>query len=350
MQELLARQKIKPLCPYFGVCGGCAYQDFTYEDELSVKEEKLRKLFLGELPLSEDKIESIIPSPSPYFYRSRLDLSLRRSRGTIQMGFMSEGTRKLVSIDACSIARPEINAFLPTLKKLASERLPENYRSANLVVKTGDDGKIRWGGIGRKSLQLPEEDYFWTEILGKRIYYPLDTFFQINLGILPRLMEKLEELLDLTSETHLLDLYAGVGLFWVMFASKVKGIWAVEENANAVRVAERNRQYHHFSNVSLKATRTEDYLEEILKELEGKPLAALVDPPRKGLSPSALEKLIGVKELKPLLYISCHPASLIRDLREFLKAGWRIERIIPFDFFPRTQHLEVVVKLVGEVR
>lgn len=313
-----------------------------------MKETDLRKLLCEKLGLAEAVFLPIVPSPEPYGYRSRLDLSFHRRRGGLEMGFNRIGTRRFVSIDSCAIARPEISGFLPTLKRLASERLPENYRYANLVVKTGDDGRVRWGGIGKRSLRLSESEYLWTEIEGKRIFYSLDTFFQANLSILPVVVERLRDLLDLTPETTLLDLYAGVGLFWAVLAREVESVWAVEESESSGHVAEFNRRYHGFSNVVLKAARTEDCLEEILEALEGKRLAAIVDPPRKGLSAAALGKLSEAKALNPLVYISCHPSSLVRDLEGFLKAGWRIETVIPFDFFPKTRHLEVVVRLVPE--
>ena len=337
-------QMTEPLCSYFGACGGCVYQDISYEDELALKEKSLRESF-ETFHLANEIFSPIVASPEPYDYRSRLDLSFRRSRGEFVLGFMSEGTRRLISIDSCSIARPEISAFLPRLRKLATEKLPAKYKSANLVVKTGEDGTVRWGGIGRRSLRMSESEYFWTEIEGLKIFYSLDSFFQANLGILPPLMNGLRCLLDLTPETYLLDLYAGVGLFWVVFAKEAKGVWAVEDNRAAVRVGEFNRRYNGLDRVLLKEGRTEDCLDEILQELEGKPKAAIVDPPRRGLSPAALEKLIQAKTLNPLIYISCNKEALLRDLREFLKAGWRVDRVAPYDFFPRTKHLETIVRL-----
>ena len=300
-------EKVKPLCPHFGPCGGCAYQDLPYEAELSLKEETLKQLFSEKIGVQENIFRPLVPSPDPYAYRSRLDLSLRRIQGKIRLGFNEEGRRSLVDIESCAIARPEISAFIPALKRLASERLPENYRGANLVVKTGVDGRIRWGGIGRKSLCLSEAEYFWTEIEGKKIFYSLDTFFQANLSILPPLMKTLRPLLRLTPETCLLDLYAGVGIFWAVFAAEAGGVWAVEESGSAVRLAEFNRRYHGLSQVFLREGKTEDCLEEVLKETKGRPQAALVDPPRQGLSPLALKKLGQAKSLKPLIYISCNP-------------------------------------------
>jgi tRNA/tmRNA/rRNA uracil-C5-methylase (TrmA/RlmC/RlmD family) len=339
----------KPLCPYFGPCGGCAHQDISYESELSLKEEELKQLFHVELGTRDDIFQPMIPSPDPYAYRSRLDLSLRRVRGKIIMGFNEEGTSRLIDIDSCAIARPEISRFIPALKQAAAERLPADYRTANLVVKTGSEGRIRWGGIGRKSLQLAEADYFWTEIEGKKIFYSLDTFFQANLSILPSVMGPLRSLLGLGPETHFFDLYAGVGLFWVVFAGEVKAVSAVEESGSAVRLAEFNRRHHGFSNVSLLEGKTEDLLEEILNNAGAGSRAALADPPRQGLSPRALEALTQAKSFQPLVYISCNPAALMRDLAAFLASGWKVDSVLPMDFFPKTKHLEVAVRLYPQV-
>lgn len=338
----------KPLCPYFGVCGGCRYQDLAYEEELALKEGNLKKLLGKALALADEVFHPIVPSPEPYHYRSRLDLSFRRRGEKMSLGFMSEGTRRLVDIESCSIARQGVSDFLPALKKLAWEKLPANYKSANLVVKTGDGGEVRWGGIGRRSLRLPESEYFWTEIEGRKIFYSLDTFFQANLSILPTLIKTLRLLLNLTEETHLLDLYAGVGLFWVVFAPEVRRVWAVEESGSAMRVAEFNQKHHGLSNVTLMEGRTEEKIDEILAESGHTPFAAIVDPPRKGLSALALEKLRRAKTINPLIYISCNPSALACDLESFAEAGWRVDRVIPFDFFPRTQHLETLVRLVPE--
>ena len=339
----------KPLCPYFGPCGGCAYQDISYEAELSLKEEELKRLFDEKLGTPANIFHPMIPSPEPYAYRSRLDLSLRRMRGKISLGFNEEGTSRLIDIDSCAIARPEISRLIPALKQAASEKLPPDYRRANLVVKTGDGGRIRWGGIGRKSLQLQEADYFWTEIEGKKVFYSLDTFFQANLSILPAIMNPLRSLLRLGPETHFFDLYAGVGLFWVVFAGEVKVVSAVEECGSAVRVAEFNRRHHEFSSVTLLEGKTEDLLVAALKDAGNGPQAALVDPPRQGLSPRALAALTQAKAFKPLVYISCNPAALLRDLASFLESGGKVDSVIPMDFFPKTKHLEVAVRLFPQV-
>ena len=280
-----------PLCPVFGTCGGCAYQDIPYEEELALKERNLKSLFTQKLGLSEDIFEPIAASPAPYHYRHRLDLSLKRVRGEYEMGFQLPGSSQLVPVDSCAIARREITAFLPELKKQAVAMIPEKYRTANLVVRTGDDGRVLWGGIGRRSLEMLPKDYFWTEVRGRRIFYSLDTFFQANLSILPALMDKIESLCAFDRETVFLDLYSGVGLFGLCFAPSVAKVIMMEDSSSSVSLARYNAAWHGFKNVKVYQERVETGLPAVLRENgEGRRIA-LVDPPRKGLAPAALETL-----------------------------------------------------------
>ena len=218
-------QKIAPRCPIFGQCGGCDYQDIPYPEELRLKEQMLRDLFrenLGNELL--DLIAPIVASPREYHYRNRLDLKLVRTRNRdVFIGFAPrDNGRGVIPIEACAIADRAISDFIPALKKEAESKLTERYRLANLVVRTGDDRRVLWGGIGRRSCRLNEEDYLWTEIRGRKILYSLDTFFQANLSILSLLIECILALEFWSDTEEFFDLYGGVGLFGIALADKVK--------------------------------------------------------------------------------------------------------------------------------
>lgn len=335
-----------PRCALFGECGGCLYQDVRYEEELRVKEDGLKKLFSAREALNAAVFDPIVPSPKIYHYRNRLDMTFLRTRtGECFMGFMPEGRFRILPVEKCAIAREEISDFLPGLREEAAAKLPADYRIANLVIRTGDDGSVFWGGIGRGSLKLKEEDFFWTEPYGKRIYYSLDTFFQANLSILPALLEKIESLAGLDRETLFADLYSGVGLFGISFADKVKKAVLIEESGPSIKVAHFNAASNGLTNVDIRLGKVETELGGILgAEGFGKRIA-IVDPPRAGLSAQAGRALSAEKKLDALFYLSCSPQSLIRDLCVFMERGWRIARVIPFDFFPRTRHLETLVLL-----
>ncbi len=343
---------VEPLCPVFGSCGGCLYQHLPYEEELRIKESQLRRI-LEDAGLPVSGMEAVVPSPDPYHYRHRLDIGIYRRRdGGVVMGFR-QGRRRTVEIESCAIARPEVSAFLPELRKQAEARMPPKYRTANLVVRTGDDGRVVWGGIGRRSLRMKEEDYLYTDIHGRRIFYGMETFFQANLGILPILMDRIRQMSIVEANTLFLDLYAGVGLFGLCLADQAGRVLMIEDCQGSVEMAKYNIAWHRLEErVEFIGGRVEDHLERILKRETGFSKTAMIDPPRRGLSESVRQALIDAvkKESAPeglehLLYLSCSPESLARDLRELTAAAWKIKTIIPFDFFPKTQHLETLVLL-----
>ncbi len=337
----------KDLCPLFGTCGGCQYLDIPYERELVLKGENLKSLFKEALPTGEEVFEPVEPSPEALHYRSRLDLTLRkRNNGERQMGFMVPGTQRLQEVSACLLARREINDFLPALKEQAVAKLPDNYRVANLVVRVGEEGKVFWGGIGRRSLRMEEEDYFWVKVRGRKIFYSLDTFFQANHSILEKIVSRIDALVPWKKKTVFLDLYSGVGLFGIALADRAGEVVMIEESTDSVKLAAYNVRHHHLEHVRILEGKVETHLPEVLKEAAGKPCVGLIDPPRGGLAASAVETLVNAGDLKSLFYLSCSPESLVRDLKGLTQTAWRVQKVLPFDFFPRTQHLETLVWLV----
>lgn len=338
--------KIEPLCPLFGTCGGCRYQDIPYEEELVLKGKALRALLTEGAGIAPEVFEEVVPSPEYYYYRNRLDLTFRKDReGNWIMGFMLENTHRLEEVKACPIARREINEFLPRLKEEAVRIAPPKYRNANLVVRTGEEGKVFWGGIGRHSLRMKAEDYFSVTVRGRKVFYALDTFFQSNLAILEKVAETLAENIPWKSDTVFLDLYSGVGLFGIALADLARETVMIESGHDSVRLARHNIEYHQLKNAQVLEGQVETCLPDVLKEKAGKHCVALIDPPRSGLMKLALDILCGADGLEQLWYLSCSPESLARDLKELMRHHWRIGRIVPFDFFPRTRHLETLVCL-----
>ena len=343
---MIVTNKIEPLCPIFGECGGCDYQDLAYDEELRTKESRLRSLFKEKCAIPAERFEPILASPLEYGYRNRLDMKLVRSKtGEADIGFSPLGRNRLIPAQACAIARREISDFLPELKRQALSRLTSKYRMANLVVRCGDEGRVVWGGIGRRSLSLNEPDYLWTEIHGKKIFYSLDTFFQANLAILPSAVERILQLPVWQERPIFFDLYGGVGLFSFSVMERVRRIVLIEENPASVKIARFNKNHRLPDNMDILAGRVEDELPRLLPFSDGERRVALLDPPRAGLSPQALAMLTAAKGFDFILYLSCHPDSLLRDLERFTVEGWTIFKILPFDFFPKTRHLETLVVL-----
>ena len=289
--------------------------------------------------------QSLLP-PKEYHYRSRLDLKLMQTKKYgVLMGFSPIERYPIIQASACPIAMEAVSDFMPELKNQAIQKLTPKYRNANLVVKTGDDGRVLWGGIGRRSLTFQEKDYLWTRINDRKIFYSLDTFFQANLSILPEVIRRIEELHILGQETCFYDLYGGVGLFGVAFHDQMKKVILVEENIYATRLAQYNVAYHKFQNFEIIPEKVEDRISLLTQGTEDREVVAMIDPPRAGLSQDVVDVLAQAKGIKNLLYLSCHPESLVRDLFHLTKSIWQITKIIPFDFFPKTRHLETLVVL-----
>jgi 23S rRNA (uracil1939-C5)-methyltransferase/tRNA (uracil-5-)-methyltransferase len=337
--------EVKPLCPIFGECGGCQYQNISYGEELRTKEAALKEIFNQHLKVDERIFAPIVASPNQYHYRNRIDLRLVKTKtNEVFMGFSPGSRSEVIPAESCSIALPAISQAIPKIKQQVEQTLPPRYRNANVVVRTGDDGQIRWGGIGRRSLVLASDDYLWTKINGKKIFYSLDTFFQANLSILPLVIEQINAL-GIFEDATFLDLYGGVGFFGLCLADQVRRVMLIEENVHSLKVAYHNIQHNQLNNMHIIEGRVEERLNDCLASLSPGPRVAMIDPPRAGLSSEAREIICAAKNLNHLLYLSCHPETLARDLKEFLTNGWEMVKIIPFDFFPRTKHIETLVLL-----
>ncbi len=337
---------VEPVCPVFGTCGGCQFQDIAYDDELRLKERYIQKLLLESGLADPSAIRPIVASPKVYGYRSRMDLKLLRIKsGEMFMGFSPTRGYHVVEVEGCPISMKEISRFLPELRREAMKKMPLKYRNANLTVKAGSDGRVVWGGIGRRSLRLPPEDYLWVELAGKRIFYSLETFFQANLSILPRLIETILTLEGLDAQTVFLDLYGGVGLFGVSVADSVEKVVLIEENVHSVRCARHTLEFNGIKNMEVVEGRMEDAFGVLSGAIDPGKTVAMIDPPRAGLGPVA-QTLSRGEPFKALLYLSCNPETLMSDLKTILEpGGYEVRTVIPFDLFPRTRHLETLAVL-----
>ncbi|MGE0269514.1 MAG: class I SAM-dependent RNA methyltransferase [Candidatus Omnitrophota bacterium] len=336
---------VKPLCPVFDECGGCAYQNISYSDELKIKQQRVTHTLHDLLAINPAVIQPIVPSPKEYHYRHRLDLRLLKTKEQkIFIGFSPKDRFGVVDVNQCAIAMESVSDFIPRLKEEVAKMLPAKYRLANLVVRCGQDGRLQWGGVGKGSLNLKEENYLWVEIEGRKVFYSLDTFFQANLSILPVLFRRIRQLDLWSDDTVFYDLYGGVGLFTLGLLGSYSKSYLIEDCKNSINLANYNVQYHRLDHVHVVEGRVEDHLDGLLANEPGQAVA-MIDPPRAGLTPAACELISGQEKFGSIFYLSCNPEALARDLKYFLRKGWAIQTVIPFDFFPKTKHIETFVWL-----
>ena len=312
--EKPSSERAEPACRYFGKCGGCQYQHVEYAAQLRLKQKQIADLFERVGKFSPDLVAAVIPCPQPFGYRNRIMVRSQwnKPEQKLNIGFIRWDCGLVEDIEECKIAEPALNEQLQHVRAHPPPR----------------------GGLKVVLRTLPEN---WD--------VPPDSFFQNNFFLLPKLVETVREFLSAAGSRHLVDLYCGVGFFGIELADAVESFMGVEYDQRAIKSARRNAAARQISNGEFVAQAVEDILPELGKRFSPQTTTVLLDPPRKGCLPQTLNML---RETRPaqVIYISCHPATMARDLNIMCADGvFSLERVQPLDMFPQTQHVECVAAL-----
>jgi tRNA/tmRNA/rRNA uracil-C5-methylase (TrmA/RlmC/RlmD family) len=306
--------RVQPECAHFGRCGGCQYQHLRYETQLRIKQKQVADLLQRIGGFDPSLVRPVIPCPRPYGYRNRIMVRSQWNKPERRMnvGFLRWDCGLVEDVLECKIAEPEIN------RQLQDVRAHPPPKSGLKVV-----------------LRLPPAD--WV--------VPPDSFFQNNFHLLPELVRTVREAVRRSGVRHLVDLYCGVGFFAIELADAVESFIGVEYDQRAVTAARENARRRGITNGAFLAGRVEELLPEILQRTPPHQSAFVVDPPRKGLTPEAVQLLLQAHP-QALIYVSCHPATLARDLKLLCSEGnYQLVGLTPLDMFPQTQHVECVAEL-----
>jgi tRNA/tmRNA/rRNA uracil-C5-methylase (TrmA/RlmC/RlmD family) len=307
-------ERVQPECRYFGACGGCQYQHVAYPAQLRLKHKQIGDLFerVGRFP--RDAILPVIPCPQPYGYRNRIMVRSQwnKPEQKLNIGFLRWDCGLVEDIEECRIAEPVLNE---QIRHIRSHPPPK-------------------GGI-KVVLRVQAEGW---EV-------PPDSFFQNNFFLLPRLVGTVRGFLLESGVRHLADLYCGVGFFGIELATAVASFVGVEYDRSAVQAARQNAAARKIANGEFLSAKAEGGLEEVLKKFSPERAAVILDPPRKGCQPELLQQL-RVTRPAQIIYVSCHPATMARDLNMLCRDGaFDLVRVQPLDMFPQTQHVECVADL-----
>lgn len=326
--------RVEPECRYFGACTGCQWQHVAYERQLEMKRELLADAFRRVGGLDVEPLPTL-PSPDRLGYRNHARFTVSKAGG--RLGYVHKERRRHVELDECLLMAPWINEALAALQGRAAETTQLSLRYG---VNTGDY-------LLQPVLQNPEiplasgQKHYEEELLGRRFRVSSPSFFQVNTRQAERMAELVMERLRLDGSQTVVDAYAGVGTFAALMASRAKRVIAVEESAAALADARVNVE--GLPNVELRQARTEDALLELAADAD----AALLDPPRAGCMPAALDALCAAPPQR-VVYVSCDPETLARDLAVLAAGPFRVEQAQPVDMFPQTRHVEAVVTLVRD--
>jgi len=358
--------RVDPPCPYFGLCGGCQWQHIDYSIHGELKKQILTDVLARLGRLKEIPPVLVTSSPDPYGYRVRVQLKVKGN----SIGYYQERSNQLVDIDHCPISHPLVNRIIlllrrempsfPALKEIDINVSPEEGKGVLILhpflFRQGfknllkaflrDHPMIRGLSAIRKgdsefmgdpflNISIPLNRPQWGKKI--RLRASAESFFQVNLQQNQTLIETVLNFSDVKKNERVLDLYAGVGNLTLPLAIEAKEIFGIEENRMAIEDARFNAEENGISNCDFIPGRVED----ILKRWERRrPDLIVLDPPRTGCK-AIVDQIAGLKPEK-IVYVSCEPTHLSRDLRLFSQNGYHLQKVGLIDMFPQTYHMEVV--------
>ena len=379
--------RVDPHCPLFGACGGCQYQHLAYAEQLKWKRQQVEEV-LKFMAGVEFPVSPVIASPREFGYRSKITPHFKAGgyfggpdsrpaaagrfqpdgapgegsrpspgRALPPIGFLKQSSRfELIDVPQCPIATPEINAKLPEVRAKTQLRLVagEYKRDATLLLRHAQEGVVTdydavihevidVAGLGEAG--LPGSPTPATPSKPLRLHFLARDFFQNNPFILPAFTGYVRAQAAGSGARFLVDAYCGSGLFALSAASAFERVAGIELSASSIKFATENAQANGITNATFQAGDAA----RIFAGLTFPPAetAVIIDPPRKGCDASFLSQLFAFGP-RAVVYVSCDPATQMRDLKGFLAAGYRLTAVQPFDLFPQTRHLECVITLVRQ--
>jgi 23S rRNA (uracil1939-C5)-methyltransferase len=368
--------RVEALCPYFREhdCGGCEWQHIAYSAQLQTYKAGIVRDLLREAGIERD-IDQVDSLDEPWRYRHSAAIALAKGAG-----FRRRRRQSVIPVRDCPISHPAISDLLATLNDWYDAGVYPDLRGQVWievkVVGSAETPLLQLvvGGIGGMNLParpelhpladalaaLPNtasvcykhpsgETHTYAgpaasivEVGGQPYLLPAGSFFQTNLGLVPRLIERILSLIELDASHVAADIYCGAGLFTMPLARRAGRVIAIELDPAATAAAHETARLWGLTNIELFARPAEKAM-DLLPDLD----LALVDPPRSGLDPRVTAAIIA-KRPRQFVYVSCNPVTLARDLRAFTDAGYTIHWLELFDFFPQTSHVETLVYLRAE--
>jgi len=380
-----SKDRIKPLCPISTSCGGCVFQNASYEYELRYKKNKVKE-DLKRIGHIDANVDDVVGMENPSHYRNKIQVPFGKDHHHVIYGFYKSNTHKIIPIKECNIEDVRASSILNTIASLMEKmhidpynedarsgvirhvliRTSYHYKELMVVIVSNVDsfpGRNNFVKalvnlhpeittviqntnkrdtnviLGEKEKTLYGRGFINDDILGLKFHISSKSFFQVNPIQTEKLYTKAIESANLSKDDELLDAYAGVATIGLISAKYVKHVTSVELEHSAVINARENARNNNVNNISIIEADCTKYI------LENKPHfdVVIMDPPRKGSTKEFLNALLEIKPSR-IVYISCEPSTLARDL-EILKEKYDIICVSPFDLFPRSFHVETVVCL-----
>lgn len=320
-------------CPLFGECGGCQYQHLKYDVQLAWKTRQVEEL-LRHMAGIEHAVHPCHPSPKIWGYRSKITPHFAKPKNGVigAIGFLPNARRSgQIDVAHCPIAMDEINEALPQIREDA-RRGAKNYKRGATLLLRASEGRVE-----------TNHNAVVSEHVGDlTLDFLAGDFFQNNPFILPDFTGYVAKEASSGGARYLVDAYCGSGLFALSLAKHFEKVAGVEVSETSADWARRNAEQNNINNTTFLAASAEAIFNDI--EFDPALSAVIIDPPRKGCSKEFIDQLVEFGPSK-VVYVSCNPATQVRDLELLTAEGFKLEKVQPFDLFPHTRHLECVMTL-----
>ena len=326
--------RIEPRCEYFGRCGGCQLQHIDYAEQLRLKTGVVQEQFERIGHFEAPPVRAMLGMEQPWAYRNHMRFTVRRDG---DVGFMERGTHRFLKVEQCPIAIDAVNEVLSDVQDATTGTRQITIRmgeeSGELLVQP----KLEWRP-GMEGTTESGQPWYKERLLGRDFRISSAAFFQVNTRQAGRLANLVIERVTAVSPAVAVDAYSGVGTFAALLAEHVPQVVAIEESAAATADAKVN--FDGLYNVEMVAGSVED----VLPNFTPAPDVVMIDPPRAGMRREVVDALLASRTTR-IVYVSCDPATLARDVRLLVDGGFELIEVQPIDMFPQTQHIECVTVL-----
>ena len=348
--------RVKELCPYYKECGGCNLLHMSYEEQIKYKQSKIVDIMKKYADINSEVIKQIVPCDRQFHYRNKITLKVEE-----KLGYFKEKTYELIPIEKCLLVNDKINEIIKILngytdlsnikeviiKSFTDKEtmliiyLQEDEINANLLnyLSNHVDNIIVYDS-NKKMIKRIGKSNIIARLKKKQFKIGANSFFQVNMDQTLKIYDKIAEYLSKSEDSTVLDLYCGVGSIGLYSVSNYAKLIGVEIVPEAIENAKTNAELNSMGNTKFLVGDTKT----ILMHSNYKADTIIVDPPRAGLDKSVIED---IKKINPnmLIYLSCDPITLARDLK-LLSDLYDVDELIPYDMFPNTYHVETLVKLI----
>ncbi len=386
--------RVEAICPVAGPCGGCSLQHISYDAQLRSKEKTIKDSLsrIGGIDVNrlETIMEPIMGADNPYYYRNKVQYPVRDYMGKIQIGFYGKGSHRIVETPRCYIQDIYNESIVSLIRDFMVENDIKAYDESkhkglvrHILIRKSKEKEIFHITLVINGQELPKVEVLTEKlmsldcveafslnvnkektnvILGPRMIHlagpayledsiddityrisPL-SFYQVNPDQTVKLYNKALQYADLTGQETVFDLYCGIGTISLFLAKKAAHIYGVEIVGAAIDDARENAKFNNIENATFYTGKAEKIMPRLYKEEGIKAEVVVLDPPRKGCDESLLSTIVEMSP-KKIVYVSCDPATLARDVKILEGNGYQVDKVCGCDMFCQSSHVETVVRL-----